>query len=172
MFVNIEEGAPSILRFFGNGSVHLPAERPDLVALFPSELVEDHGFRSIIEIDVHRVSTSCGYAVPEYAYLRERHVLKDYTAKKGKEGMVEYRILKNSFSIDGLDSLTRYDPNAPTVKAVPTDGYYFGHRANAIERIGIGCYKLASIACDRLLSVNTLLGAAVGYVVAVKLAGH
>src|SRR2546423_8867083 len=53
-------GNPRISRIYGRGTVH-PVGTEGFVAL-ASEFEELPGRRSIIEIDVERVTTSCGYA--------------------------------------------------------------------------------------------------------------
>ena len=55
-------GAPSILRLYGRGTVALPDTSAwnDLRGLFPNHA----GARQIIAVDVERVQTSCGFAVP------------------------------------------------------------------------------------------------------------
>lgn len=97
------EGKPDIVRLHGHGEVVLPADArfADLAARFtPRE-----GTRSIIRVDVSRVSTSCGYAVPVMRFERDRDQLDKWTEKKGPEGLVTYRRQKNRRSIDGLAAL-------------------------------------------------------------------
>ncbi|WP_276353314.1 pyridoxamine 5'-phosphate oxidase family protein [Cohnella caldifontis] len=94
------EGPPNILRLYGRGTVILPgtAEWDDLVPLFPSV----PGARQIIEVDIHLVTTACGYAVPFMDYAGERDTLQRWAVQKGDEGLVQYRKEKNARSIDGL----------------------------------------------------------------------
>src|SRR3954454_15558692 len=54
-------GNPRISRLYGKGRVH-PLGSPEFNTL-ASEFPELPGRRSIIEVDVERVTTSCGYAV-------------------------------------------------------------------------------------------------------------
>ena len=58
--------------------------------------------RSIIVVDVTRVSDSCGYGVPLMKYEGERSQLHLWAEKKGPEGLKTYRQQKNRHSIDGL----------------------------------------------------------------------
>ncbi len=97
------EGRPLIVRLHGRGRVVEPGdpEWDGLIAEFP----EYPGVRSVIVIDVERVSDSCGYAVPLYEYKGERSQLIAYAEKKGPEGMEEYKAQKNRSSIDGLAGL-------------------------------------------------------------------
>ena len=44
---------------------------------------------------------SCGYAVPEMAFVAERTVLDDWTAKRGADGIAAYWRSDNGRSLDG-----------------------------------------------------------------------
>jgi len=94
------EGGPKIVRFHGRGEVIYPNDpRFALLALqFPAQM----GLRSIIRIEVSRISDSCGYAVPYYDFVCERDALDHWAEKKGDEGLALYRAEKNQQSIDGL----------------------------------------------------------------------
>jgi len=59
----------------------------------------------VIRVDVERVSTSCGYAVPLMTYQEDRSRLTDWAEGQGPEGLREYRARKNATSIDGLPAL-------------------------------------------------------------------
>jgi pyridoxamine 5'-phosphate oxidase-like protein len=93
-------GKPWILRLYGSAEVvQLDSGRGrELHPLFGSVPGERH----IVELHVESAQTSCGMAVPLYEYKEQRDLLIDWAAKKGDEGMKEYRRLKNSISIDGL----------------------------------------------------------------------
>src|SRR3954453_21095735 len=70
------QGPPTIVRLHGAGRV-VPVTDPEfapLVQLFP-EAPDTHSARAVIEVDVHRVSDSCGYSVPLMAYQRDRDLL-------------------------------------------------------------------------------------------------
>ena len=97
-------GNPRISRIYGRGTTH-PIGSPGFDAL-AAEFPEFPGRRSIIEIAVDRVSTSCGYAVPLMDLVSERDRLHDWARKKGDDGIVEYWANKNTASIDGLPGLT------------------------------------------------------------------
>lgn len=100
------DGRPNIVRLYGQGRfVRLgDAGFDTLRARF--RRADSLGQRAIIVVDVERVQTSCGYAVPTMAYVGERDVLDLWSAKKGEDGLVAYRAEKNAVSIDGLPSLT------------------------------------------------------------------
>ena len=89
-----------ILRLYGEGEVvQLDSERGrELHPLFGSIPGERH----IIVLHVESAQTSCGMAVPLYEFREHRDLLIDWAAKKGGEGMKEYRRNKNAISIDGL----------------------------------------------------------------------
>jgi hypothetical protein len=91
---------PLILRLYGKGRV---VRRQD------TDWAELHrhfaalpGERQIIVLDVESVQTSCGYAVPMYAYSGERDTLARWAEKKGPVGLLDYWREKNQVSIDGL----------------------------------------------------------------------
>ncbi len=94
------EGAPNILRLYGNGFAVLPeTEAWETFAphftLYPST-------RQIIVADIDLVQTSCGFGVPLFEYVGERDMLFAWAEKKGKEGLREYIREKNVKSLDGL----------------------------------------------------------------------
>jgi hypothetical protein len=96
-------GTPKIVRLHGKGEVILPGSEKwnELIDLFPAQ----PGARSIIVGKVSRVSDSCGFGIPKYEYVRERQGLSKWAQAKGPVGLTEYKIEKNSRSIDGLPSL-------------------------------------------------------------------
>ena len=97
------EGKPNIVRLYGRGEV-LPISGRDATPLrcrFPPL----PGARSVIRVDVTRVSTSCGYGVPRLHHEGERSQLLDWARRKGDEGLREYRADTNVRSIDGLPAL-------------------------------------------------------------------
>ena len=110
------EGLPRIVRIHGRGSV---VERGDegfgeLAAKFPIDRIE--GARSIIVVSAERVSDSCGYGVPLMAFTAHRTQMAEWAARKGEEGMREYREANNALSLDGLpglQSVERVSPDSP-----------------------------------------------------------
>lgn len=102
------EGKPNILRLHGVGRVVEPidAEFGELIRSFsPTMLV-----RSIIVMEVMRITDSCGFGVPLYDHRGERDQLLTFTQRKGDEGMCEYQRRKNARSIDGLPGLRSVTP--------------------------------------------------------------
>ena len=71
-----------------------------LVRDFPGP-PDRHGARSIIVVDVHRVSDSCGYSVPLMSYEGDRDLLIRAHERRSDEDLAQYRQTKNGYSIDG-----------------------------------------------------------------------
>lgn len=97
-----------ILRLYGTGSVVLPGspEWDSLAELFPARLSAGLGNeRAIIDVAVHRIADSCGYAVPVMELATERDVLTRWAEKKTPAELADYRAEKNAESIDGLPAL-------------------------------------------------------------------
>jgi predicted pyridoxine 5'-phosphate oxidase superfamily flavin-nucleotide-binding protein len=88
------DGPPRIVRLHGRGRV---AASDD-----PGE-----GVRSVIRVEVDRVSDSCGFGVPLMDYVGERPQRQTWLASKGAEGVRDYVAEKNAASIDGLRALDR-----------------------------------------------------------------
>jgi hypothetical protein len=93
-------GPPRICRLYGTGRVH-PLGGAEFDAL-AGEFPEIPGARAIIDIDVARISTSCGFGVPLMDLVGSRDNLTGWAERKGDEGLVEYRQTRNAESIDGL----------------------------------------------------------------------
>jgi Pyridoxamine 5'-phosphate oxidase len=94
------DAEPLILRLYGRGRTvrRQDADWNELRRHFPAL----PGERQIIALDIESVQTSCGYAVPMYAYQGERDTLARWAEKKGVVGLLEYWREKNQVSIDGL----------------------------------------------------------------------
>lgn len=94
------EGAPLIVRLYGRGEIALPDSSAwnELRPLFG----EYPGVRQIVTAHIDAVQTSCGYAVPLYAYEGQRDTLLRWADHKGADGLETYQREKNARSIDGL----------------------------------------------------------------------
>lgn len=101
------DGDPSILRLYGRGQSYLrgSADYGKRIAHF----VEMPGARQIIELEVDLVQTSCGMAVPQFAFVGERDTLNAYWRRHGATNLRKYWEKKNQRSLDGLP--THLDPN-------------------------------------------------------------
>ena len=98
-------GKPKIIRLHGAGQVITgdQAEFKELSALFAGNLT---GIRSIIKINVTRVSDSCGYGVPLMEFQQHRDTSIRFRENAGNETLRDYFKDNNQTSIDGLPGLT------------------------------------------------------------------
>ena len=99
------EGPPRIVRLHGRGRVvdAGTTEFDELAGHFAH--ADGVGVRSIIVLDVTRVSDSCGYGVPFMDFTSHRPTLDQWSRRKGPEGIRDYWRTKNAVSVDGLDGL-------------------------------------------------------------------
>jgi len=95
---------PRIVRLHGTGRVALPGspDFDDVVARHPAH----PSTRAVVVVDVHRVSDSCGFGVPEMELVGERDLLARSAARRGPEGLSAYRAQHNAVSLDGLPGLS------------------------------------------------------------------
>ena len=94
-------GPPRIVRLHGRGAVLVPGD--DGFEMLADRFPPLPGVRSIITVDVDRVSDSCGFGVPLMSLDGERADLPKWAQRKGPEGIAEYHRTRNAASIDGLD---------------------------------------------------------------------
>ena len=94
------DGPPRIVRLHGRGSVVTPGDDgyDALVDRFPPL----PGIRSVIAVDVDRVSDSCGFGVPRMTFEGDRDELPRWAQRKGPAGITDYLRERNATSIDGL----------------------------------------------------------------------
>jgi len=94
------DGPPLILRLYGSAkAIHRnDAEWGNLLPMF--ELPP--GARQIFDLSVELVQSSCGMAVPEFAYTGERELLNEWASQKGDVGLRQYWEEKNQLSLDGI----------------------------------------------------------------------
>jgi len=98
-------GPPRIVRLHGVGRA-VPrdsAEFGDFAAHFPGALAV--GVRSVVVVEVSRISDSCGYGVPIMSFDEHRPTMDQWSNRKGAEGIRDYWTEKNRRSIDDLDGL-------------------------------------------------------------------
>jgi hypothetical protein len=97
------DGAARIVRLHGQGTPIFPGAPgfDELASHFP----ELPGIRSIIKIDVARVSDSCGYGVPLYDFKAQRKSLVKGWQQRGPEGVDAYQQENNLVSLDGLPAV-------------------------------------------------------------------
>ncbi|MBN8601545.1 MAG: pyridoxamine 5'-phosphate oxidase family protein [Planctomycetes bacterium] len=96
-------GPPKIVRLHGQGKVITKGDEQwgQWLALYPAH----RGIRSVIVVDVSRVSESCGYSVPRMEFVEDRETLVRWAEKKSDEELVQYRRTKNQKSVEGLPAL-------------------------------------------------------------------
>ena len=97
--------SPKVLRLHGRGRIITPYDDSWSTASAP--FPQTSTARAVIEIDVHRVSDSCGYGLPLFGEAVERDML--IGSMERKDSVVDYRIEKNRASVDGLPAFD-YDP--------------------------------------------------------------
>lgn len=135
MFVSYD-GAPNIVRLFGVGKVHEFGSE-GYTALLP-DAQRQPGSRAIIEIDVYKVGTSCGYGIPCFKFDHDRTVLEQWAVKREEadilaedsaassdmpeKGIRSYWASRNNTSLDGL----------PAIKAAPSANSKIQHKEPAI----------------------------------------
>jgi predicted pyridoxine 5'-phosphate oxidase superfamily flavin-nucleotide-binding protein len=88
-----------------------PANTTDAVSPARPVSPGDHGVdrgnhRAIIVVTADRISDSCGYAIPVMELTTERDQLTRWAERRTPEGLTDYRIKHNSYSIDGLPALS------------------------------------------------------------------
>lgn len=107
------EGKPRIVRLYGRGRALLvgspESELSEPDAMLRADLLKRFNppalARSIIVLDVDRVSNSCGFGVPLYRFEGERDQLTSWCARKGEAGLAAYQREKNAQSLDGLPGI-------------------------------------------------------------------
>jgi hypothetical protein len=112
-------GAPKILRLFGEGRYLVPNDgKPydELLRCFDEQqLLKIYGdnaslskIRGIVVADIDRIRDSCGYAVPEMAFVAHRDIFRARFASETAEQLLERRKVNNVQSIDGLRGSRTY----------------------------------------------------------------
>jgi hypothetical protein len=105
-------GPPRVVRLHGRGIAIEPPD-PGFEELRFQLGPEAMPTRSIIRVEVERVSDSCGFGVPLYEFREQRTQLARWAEKKGAAGIRDYQRSKNARSIDGLAGLRRLEQERP-----------------------------------------------------------
>jgi hypothetical protein len=97
------EGPPKIVRLHGTGEGFTPSTPgyEKLLSHFP----EYPGARAIVRARLVRISDSCGFGVPYYAYAGERDTLARVAEAKEPEEISRFWRERNARSLDGLPAL-------------------------------------------------------------------
>jgi hypothetical protein len=101
-------GKPTIVRLHGTGRVVAPGdpEFDEALAGFGEAGASRRAYvRSVIVVDVARVSDSCGYGVPRMELVEERPTLDAVWGKRDEARVAAYQVQKNAASLDGLPGL-------------------------------------------------------------------
>lgn len=108
-------GPPKIFRFHGHGEVIEPGH-PEFDSLLANFSLDEDVLaiaRTIIRIEVSRISDSCGFVVPKMELVEERDQLpkwaKHQQAEFGDGWKAEYLEANNRRSIDGLPGIDLCD---------------------------------------------------------------
>lgn len=108
-------GPPKIFRFHGRGEV-LESSHPEFESMLANFTLDEDVLaiaRTIIKIEVERISDSCGFVVPRMDLVEERDQLpkwaKHQQSEFGDEWKTEYLEANNQRSIDGLPGLDLCD---------------------------------------------------------------
>jgi hypothetical protein len=98
-------GPPKIVRLHGRGTPVLPGDDgfDALVGAFPKP--PQPGLRSVIVVEVQRVSDSCGYAVPLMDYVGDRDLLFQFHGRRSADELAQYHATRNATSLNGLPGL-------------------------------------------------------------------
>jgi hypothetical protein len=97
------EGPPRIVRLHGRAEIVVPGDArwDHLVDTFPHH----DGTRTVVVVQVGRVSTSCGFGVPLLGPATDRDLLDQWAARRSPDQLAEYHRTRNAVSIDGLPAL-------------------------------------------------------------------
>lgn len=105
-------GPPRILRLYGHAQYH-PVDTPEFDALLAeARLSPFRGMRALIEVHIDRVSTSCGFGVPEMSLVGDRDHMASWANARTDEQILGYRVRGNTVSIDGLAAIDPVDPTS------------------------------------------------------------
>lgn len=106
------DGPPRIVRLHGRGSVRFrdDAGFDELAPSFRPESI--FASRSIVVVDVERISDSCGYGVPLMTFEDHRRQADEWHERKGEDGVRAYWAEKNAASLDGLPGVPEDAPGS------------------------------------------------------------
>ncbi|KAJ9475962.1 hypothetical protein PHBOTO_006038 [Pseudozyma hubeiensis] len=153
-FINIEEGAPNIVRLYGKGTVFERA----IDAEFDSKWQAEHGgkpvpigLRAIIDVAVHTCATSCGYSMPIFHFQRKRSVLDEYMDKLDRPGGIEALHKQKKVTYPPVDA-----EGVLVEKGHGQDGQQVRRMASALELYWAVCNTLSVDGLPGMRSVAPL----------------
>lgn len=99
------DGRPTVVRLHGRGRVVLTGDEEfaGLRRRFGKERTV--GQRSVVVVDVGRISDSCGFSVPLMDFRGDRDVLDRAQERRDDDYFVRYWAARNAESIDGLPAV-------------------------------------------------------------------
>ena len=103
---------PLIFRLYGKGTV-VNQYHQDWNE-WESRFTTFPGTRQIIVLNINKIQTSCGYAVPTAENFQERETLLKWSEKKGEAGIKQYWKEKNTKSLDGFPTQILKDSDDST----------------------------------------------------------
>jgi hypothetical protein len=111
-------GPPTIVRVHGSGEAIFRDDQRFAELLPRFGEADGPGLRAIIVVTAHRISDTCGYAVPFMDYTGERDLHARHFGRKSEEEFAEYCAKKeyNPVSIDGLPALPMPLPPRPPLR--------------------------------------------------------
>jgi Pyridoxamine 5'-phosphate oxidase len=99
------QGPPRIVRLHGSGEVLVPGD-PGFEAVLAAFDRPERALRSLIRIEVDRISDSCGYGVPLMDFRGRRSQYDDWVDHQERgAGLEAYVEAANAESIDGIPAL-------------------------------------------------------------------
>lgn len=96
------DGPPRIVRLHGRASALEPGSEGFEAMASCFERNRGVGVRSIVVVDLNRVSDSCGYGVPLMDFRAHRTTMDEWSERKGSDGIRRYWAEKNASSLDDL----------------------------------------------------------------------
>jgi hypothetical protein len=96
------DGPPKIVRLHGTGRVVLAADAEFAKLRSAFEKDRETGQRSVIVVDLNRISDSCGFSVPLMDFREDRDILDKVQERNDDDYYEKYWRTANACSIDGL----------------------------------------------------------------------
>ena len=97
------DGPPKIVRLYGTGKFHSLDSRE--FDRWKHRFGNHVGVRGMVEVNLTRISDSCGFGVPKFEFKGQRETLSQSLNTKSEPELVDYRRRKNSHSIEGLPGI-------------------------------------------------------------------